>query len=177
MTSRALAPNLLTHLGNGRSPMCAASPRPNPCRIRSIRNLLGLQYGLLPSSGAKCTHGRWVFVVRDCVYHAISVRGGTSLTGSSRRCLRAPTGNRGMHCGSSASKPSGGEAPHRRRSTGHQAQFWRSASQALLHWPPCSVEAKRHTGDAPLAIKLNGAEAPHRRHSTGHQAQWRRSAS
>ena len=92
-----------THLGQGRSPVCAVSLRPNPCRIRSLRNLLSLQYGLPPSSGAKCTHGRWVFVGKDCMDHAISVRGGTSLTGSSRRCLRTPTGSRGLHCGSSAS--------------------------------------------------------------------------
>ena len=76
MTSRALAPNLLTHLGHGRSPVCAASLRPNPCRIRSLRKLLGLQYGLPPSSGAKCSHGRWVFVGNGCMDHVISVRGG-----------------------------------------------------------------------------------------------------
>ena len=103
MTSCALAPNLLTHLGHGRSPVCAASLRPNPCRMGSLRNLLGLQYGLLPSSGAKCTHGRWVFVGRDCMDHAIPVRRGISLTGSSRRCLKTPTDSRGMHYGSSAS--------------------------------------------------------------------------
>ena len=76
MTSRALAPNLLTHLGHGRSPVCAASLRPNPCRIGFLRNLLGLQYGLPPSSGAKCTHGRWVLVGKDCMDHVNSVRGG-----------------------------------------------------------------------------------------------------
>ena len=53
MTSCALAPNSLTHLGHGRSLVCAASLMPNPCRIGSLRKLLGLQYGLLPSSGAK----------------------------------------------------------------------------------------------------------------------------
>ena len=103
MTSRELAPNLLTHLGHGRSPVCAASCRPNPCRMGSLRNLVDLQYGLPPSSGAKCTHGRWVFVGRDCMDHAMLVRGGTSLIGSTRRCLRTPAGSRGMHCVSSNS--------------------------------------------------------------------------
>ena len=76
-----------------------------------------------------------------------------------------------------ATKLNGGEAPHRRRFTDQQAQFWRSALQATHHWPPGSMEATRHTGDAPLATKPSGGEAPHRRRSTGHQAQCRRSVS
>ena len=67
-------------------------------------------------------------------------------------------------------------APHRRRSTGHQAQCGRSATQATPYWPPgliaaqrltsdalqanCAVDAKRLTGDAPLATRLNGRETP-----------------
>ena len=75
-----------------------------------------------------------------------------------------------------ATKLKGGEAPHRRRSMGHQAQWMRNASRAMPLWPPGSMEAKRLTGDAPLATRLSGGEAPHKRRSTGHQAQWRRSA-
>ena len=83
---------------------------------------------------------------------------------------------------------SGGETPHRRCSTGRQAQWRRSASPAKIHWPPSPVEArrltgdaplatrfntvKRHTGDAPLAPRPNGGEAPHKRRSTGHHSQW-----
>ena len=83
---------------------------------------------------------------------------------------------------------SGGETPHRRCSTGRHAQWRRSASPAKIHWPPSPVEArrltgdaplatrfntvKRHTGDAPLAPRPNGGEAPHKRRSTGHHSQW-----
>ena len=76
-----------------------------------------------------------------------------------------------------ATRLSGGEPPHKRRSTGHQAWWRRSATLATLHWPPSSVDAKCLPGDAPLATRLGGGEAPHWRLFTGHRAQWMRSAS
>ena len=75
-----------------------------------------------------------------------------------------------------ATRFSNGEAPHRRRSTGHCGRR-RNASQATLHWSPGAVEATRLTDGAPLAPRLSGGETPDRRRPTGHQAQWGRSAS
>ena len=171
MTSCELAPNLLTHLEHGRSPVCCFLK----AQFLSDRVLTELvRPAMRPATQLRCKVHPWsLSICRQGLHGPCDLsEGGTPITGSSRQCLRAPTGSRGMHCGSSASRPSGGEAPHRRCSTGHQAQFWRSASQAMLHWPPGSVEAKRLTGDVPLAARLSGGEAPHRRRSTGHHAQW-----
>ena len=151
MTVGALSPKWATHLGHGRSPVLAASASPFPVRIGSRRNLVGLQYGLSPGVGAKCTQGRWRLVARDCMDHARFSNAGTSLSGSSQRRLSGPRGRLGKHPGSDIA-PWVGQAPW------VSSQWRRNATAATLHWPPGSVVANRLVGDAALAIRLLGAK-------------------